>query len=281
MGALKSYITAVSDVLNIHKRMILGLYLVNLVFALVIALPLNSLVKDNIGDSLLYTQLQGNRDYTLFTEFMRHFGLSIDAWTSQSWYVIILFLLMMIFLMGGIISSVILSRDKSHSFISESSLLFSKMIRITFYFLLLLLILLFILWLIYNSAELNIFNVENDDVYVRRWKIFIPLTLIVIFMVDMYHDYVKVFTVKNEHRYLFRNFKEALNFIFKNFRSALLLFIINAVVALSVYYIFSHVISSSLTWILIFITGQVLLILRIAIKVINLSSIHHFIDSKS
>lgn len=282
MNIFKAYIAGLTSLFS-SKRLWLLLYVLNFLFALVIAFPLNSYLTSVFGNSLSLEQSFSHFDYTLFGDFLNEYGSGFMPILNQSVVVIGLFLLFSIFLMGGIIN-VLKHQDQPNSFAAfwwGCGYYFWRLFRLTIYFLLIHGGLLFLFFTIYKSMtnDLSIFKMETDMVMISAFKILAPIYAVLAAIAFMIHDYIKIHLLYNETILLFKPVGQSLWLTLRKFIPILLLYILNVLTLLAfcVAYWFARknfVPVDFSTIAIIFGIGQAFIFIRIGLKIMNLGSIH-------
>ena len=267
-----------------YRQMSLMLYLLTLVMAVFIAMPIKSYLESKAGHSLMVEDLIKGFDYTFLNDFMTNYGDGFAVIQQQSVLVIGLFLLLMVFLVGGVLS---IYKEKPAKwnraiFWGNSAAYFWKMLRLTLYFFFIHGFVLAIFFFIYYKM-VNGFDLEDDTIIFTVWKWLLPFYMLVSAFFFMWHDYAKVIIVRNNDKWIFKPILSSFKFIIKHFKSTYSLYLINIVLLLIVYglnYIYnSNFDIENTTQIYIgFIVSQLFILARLAVKLINWSIAGIFYD---
>ena len=267
-----------------YRQMWLLLYLLTLVMAVFIAMPIKTYLESKAGHSLIVGDLIKGFDYTFLNDFMTNYGDGFSAIQQQSVLVIGLFLLLMVFFVGGILS---IYKEKPTKwdkaiFWSNSAHYFWKMLRLTIYFFFIHSLVLGLFFFIYYLL-INGFSLEDDTIIFTAWKWVLPFYMLVSAFFFMWHDYTKAIIVRSNERWLFKSIISAFQFSIKNFKSAYFLYLITLGLLLIFYslnyiYSMSFEIDSTTQIYIGFIISQLFILARLAVKLINWSTVSLFYD---
>lgn len=267
-----------------YRQMWLLLYLLTLVMAIFIAMPIKSYLESKAGHSLMVEDLIKGFDYTFLNDFMTNYGDGFSAITQQFVLVVGLFLLLMVFFVGGILA---IYKEKPVKwnraiFWGNSAAYFWKMLRLTVYFFFIHAFVLGVFFLIYYFM-VNGFSLEDDTVIFTAWKWLLPFYILVSTFFFMWHDYTKVILVRNNDKFIFKSIVSAFKFIIKHFKSTYTLYLINLGLLLIVYglnyiYTLNFEINNTSQIYIGFIISQVFILARLAVKLINWSIASLFYD---
>lgn len=268
-----------------YRQMWLLLYLLTLIMAIFIAMPIKTYLESKAGHSLMVGDLIKGFDYTFLNDFMINYGDGFAAIQQQSMLIIGLLLLLMVFFAGGIFS---VYKEKplkySSVFWSNSATYFWKMLRLTIYFFFVhALVLVFFLFIYYSLT--NGFSVQDDTIIFTAWKWLLPFYMLVSAFFFMWHDYAKIMVIRSDKKWLFKPIISAFSFIIKHFKSTYSLYLVNLGFLLLVYvfqYIYSmnFEISSTSQIYIGFVFSQIFILARLAVRLINWSSASVLYDYK-
>lgn len=273
MNIISAYIQGLFNTLS-KFGIVLLLYGCNLLFGLVVALPLHSVLKDSIGQSLEIQKIMEGFDNTVFTDFMNAHGELLQPLLSQLQWLSILYVLLFVFLNGGILH--ILNGRKG--FWEGCAAYFWRFFRLMLLFLLLHLltaILVFgILWLIISNG----FDLFSSEIPIY-WSIVVSLIVYVFLaiLVSTLSDYAKIRMVVNERNSAIQALMHSFGTVFSNFRKTYGLYLLNVVVIGVLYLIYWTLhsnISTSGFWTILFMicVQQFIMLLRMCAKMVNLAS---------
>ncbi len=273
-----------------YKKIWVLLYSLTFVVAAFIAYPLKTYLENKIGTSLMIKDMIKGFDYTLYTDFMNHYGDGIAPIMNYSLLLIILFMLLFIFLMGGILSTFKNAPEKYNgkSFWSNAAHFFWRIFRMTIYFLFIHGAVLGLFFFIYLKITkgLSPMNLESEGIIFVAMKIMVPIYILFSSFFFMWHDYAKIHLVQNDNKWIFQSIIPSLKFIIKNIKNTWGLYLLNVLI-LMLLFIVNHFISNSFeitTGLSIFISffiSQLFLISRLGLKLVNLSSANHLFQENN
>ena len=257
------------------QKMIWILYGMTFLLAAFVAMPFKSYLESKVGHSLVVGDMVKGFDYTVINDFLNAYGDGINPIVNQSFLALGLFLLLFIFLMGGIIS-VFQQKDWS-VFWQNSGAYFWRMLRLTLYFLAVHTIILIVFVQIYigMAKGFTFSKLTSDRVIFDGLYIFVACVPILAFFA-MWRDYAKIILVKR-NSLEFKPITTAFRFVIKNFRKAyglyLFVWLIFGILFLVNYWITtSFAVNSTGTIWISFLLSQIFVIIRLGLKLVNLSS---------
>lgn len=261
-----------------NARLIGGLYLTNVAFALLVALPLQVLLQNTVGKSLAIQQLMPSVDYTVISDFLRTYRVAWGVITQETLLLILLYGLLFIFLMGGIVTRLCSSSDTS--FLTASTTHFWRVLRLSVYFILLYLLLLIIIGGIFTQIFIeNFASFNSEHPVVKGAIIFLSIFVLVAMLVTIVRDYAKVQLIIQPQQSVFKTFWRTWRFVFRHKRVTIPMFILHAlllVILLALYMWGSgylHPLDNTSKIIFAFLLSQLFLIGRIIIQLSHLASV--------
>ncbi|MFK7908885.1 MAG: hypothetical protein AB8B69_27400 [Chitinophagales bacterium] len=273
MNILSAYIQGIFNTLSKFK-MVLLLYGCNLLFGLIVALPLHSVLKESIGQSFEIQRIITGFDNTVFTDFMNTYGQLLQPLLSQFQWLSVLYIALFIFLNGGIIHT-LLGRI---GFWEGCSKYFWRFLRLTLLFLLLHLLTAIVVFGILYLIVTNGFSLFSSEIPIY-WSIVIGIIVYILLasLVSMLSDYAKIRMVKNDRRSAIQAMLHSFGTVFQNFQKTYSLYLLNmfgiALLYLIYWTLHSNVTTSNFFIIFfIILVQQFILLLRMCAKVVNLSS---------
>jgi hypothetical protein len=270
-----------------YRQMWLLVYLLTLVSAIFIAMPIKSYLESNAGNSLMVEDLIKGFDYTFLNDFMVNYGHGFSAITKQSVLVVGVFMLLMVFFVGGILNvyqKQPVQWDKA-IFWGGAANYFWKMLRLTVYFLFIHTAVLVLFVFIYYALT-NGFSVKEDTIIFTAWKWLLPIYILASAFFFMWHDYAKLMVVRSDKKWLFQSIIPAFKFIIQHFKSVYLLYLIHVGLLIFIYilnYIYtnSFEISTSSQIYLGFFISQLFILGRLAVRLVNWSSASVLYDNNA
>lgn len=252
------------------------LYFCNLIFALVIALPFKSWLDGAAGQSLMLTDVR-EFDFVLLTDVLRNYS-GFGVLISQFLTLAFVYLIFSAFLMGGIVHTLVQTQPYTlKEFIGGALKYFWRMFLLSICFMLLLFLLPLIALMSVAMNGIDLTAMENDVEILGWMKIiligysWIPLLIVII------HDYAKIFLVSYHQEHVGKAILGATRFVFGHFGSVLLLYLLNVALLLMVFALYKLLkiaipAIGSGSILLAFVLSQALLLGRIVIKLLILSS---------
>ncbi len=264
-----------------HKKMWLCLYLLNFGFALLAALPFSNLIESRLGNSLIVNKLMDGFSYTVLMDFYYEYLESIWVVIDQSIYLIIAFLLLYIFLSGGILST-FLNSEASFSFKrfwAGCGQFFWRFFRLTVYFLIFHGILFFTFFLIFMTwikwADPN--RLISEVTLLTAGKTLTPIYLLLATLLSMIQDYAKIQIIQDNPKIFTHSVVNSLKLVFTNFKKTVGLYflvVFSSLLVIALYALLQNMFSNStgMGIFLLFLLGQMFLLARIGIKLLNFAS---------
>ena len=206
-----------------YKRLVVLLYTLILLAAIAIVLPLNSLLHNKAGHSLMLEELVHGFNYTFLNDFKNAYGAGFAPLMQQSMLTIILFYICFIFLVAGAISVIQRSPQQYESslFWSGGARYFWQMLRIFIYFLVAQLLLLTLFGWIYITVNkgLSFTLLEDDRMIIGTLRWLAPIYLLFAVLLLCWQDLVRLLVIKQDSRWIFRPFWQAFHLLRLNFLS--------------------------------------------------------------
>lgn len=296
MSLIKSYGSGWKGLFN-YKRIWLWLYIANVLFALVAAMPLHSLLKNKVNNSLAFDQVE-KFNFSHIGDMMIHFGDSIDLITSQGWLLILLYLILSIFLVAGI-TGTIRSRARGSegtsngrysfsNFITYAAENFWRFLRLALYILIIKLAIVYLAYKIWTviGGGTNFFTLDNSAMWTKAFKLLLPIVIFLFTIISMFGDYIKMAIVHSKQKLIFKDVIHAFRNILQKPFTAFGLYFLNIIsVALILMLIAllrrSLELNSMSMVILSVLLTQLIIIVRLGFKIVNLKSIDYHIENLS
>ena len=257
------------------------LFLFNLGFAIFIAVPIRSLLREKAGFQNALNRSADRFDFTFISDFLNEYGDLVSGIANHGFLVIILYLFFFVFLTGGILDTIIHRNGKfsGHHFWGHSGHYFWRMLRLMIYFGLIHLIVFILFALFFAQQGINPLKMETDDWIIGRARWMIPLLLLVHIIIAMVHDFIKVAIVQTDAYSMHKMIRERSSWIFRHFFSCFGLYLINIIVAglfllihRQIQMVFPGV--TAIGILLSFLVAQVFIFLRVGFKLVNFASIN-------
>jgi len=254
------------------------LYLVNLLFAGLVVVPLLYYLGDKLAFTKATDRLIGGFDFTLFNDFLNQYPEFLSLMSTQTAMIGLLFTLLYIFLNGGILTRIKNYETDIHrleNFWMGCGKYFWRLLRLTIYFLIIHLMIALIFIIIFNlsiKGGLERFASEADIFSRAKWCLLgYVITALFFFMVQ---DYAKVMIVARDRRWIFQEFWGAFGLVIKNIGKTygLYLLLFGIFIVLSVLYgqLNGWIHQAGIPALILFLIGQVYVLLQIGFKLVNL-----------
>jgi hypothetical protein len=261
-----------------NKRLVVVFYLANLLFGLLLMLPLRSILAEFVGDSVMGSKLGGLLDMDFLFEFIKHKGEAASAFGGLILIVPAVYWLFTLFLSGGAFA-VFASGEKYNPtmFWGSAAKYFGRFIRLALWSIPVFAILFCVQFLETGIQRLTF----GSDPYqnITYWGSWIKLGLrsISILLFGLILDYARIHVVLTDERRMRTSLLQGIKFAFGNFLQtfglALLLLIIGAV-ALVIYNPIADSLSApnALIVFMLFVWQQVYMIFRTMLRLTLYSS---------
>lgn len=279
MKIIKSYTTGFKAALN-TKKLITTIYVITFLMALVLAIPFNGTIQKEAGNSMAFSALVKDFDYTVYSDFMDQSAKAIQPYISTAIWMGIFYLLFTIFFEGGILTILKRKEDKFtlRLFWEASAKYFSRFFRLAVYMIITQAIIAVIYFIILSKIISSVYDSAPNEItmfYTILAGIIIYL-LIFIFQLTV-TDYAKIMMVENDECRPFRTIIRSFDFVFSHFLSTYFLYLfllIAPIIMFTIYFKLESVIgmTSGLTIFVAFIIQQIVIWSRIFIKIWILGS---------
>lgn len=280
MNISSLYISGLQNTFKV-KKIVLVVYVINVFFALAVALPFASVLFSAIGYSDALTPLATTFNFTAFNDFMREHGQGISGIMAVARWLIPIYFLVQIFLNGGIINA-FKKENNSYSlsdFYKNCTIYFWRYLKVFLsmaIFQVIALVIVIIPMVIVFSKGID--NVASEATYwtTSYWGLGVAFVFLSLLM--LVSDYAKILLTDENAGGIFKTIFKAWKLVFKNFLSFYGLFLVNLIVITLVYWIYlqlGDVInpSSGVVIFLFLIIQQIINLIRIATKFTYFGSI--------
>jgi hypothetical protein len=261
-----------------NKRMIFPFYLANLVFGLLIMLPLGYVLDDFVGHSMMRERIGEAMDYNFLFEFLQYAGSGLASVKGMLFTVPFAYWLAALFLSGGALA--IFAGGKRYSpstFWGEAAAHFGRFIRLTL-MAIPLLIALFCLRYVVSLVQWLLFGGDpyGTIIYWGAWaKMALGFFGLILF--GLIFDYARIHLVLTDNRKVRESLWHGARFAAKNPKNTLgLAFLLFAAgwLAVLAYYLTSNLFAAP-GWILVIallIWQQLYIVFRMALRLTAYSS---------
>lgn len=279
MKTLKAYAGGFKAALN-TKKLSATIYIITIMMALILAIPFQGTIEKEAGNSMAFTNLLKDFDYTVYKDFMNQSAQALQPYISAAIWMGIFYLIFTIFFEGGILTVLRRKEDKfSLRFFWEASAkYFSRFLRLAIYTIILQLITAGIVFAVLSK----ILSSASETVPSEASLFYIGLTGVIIYILIFIFllivtDYAKVMLVENEEYRPLRTIIRSFGFVFRHFLSTYFLYLLLLIVPVLLFVIYFRAedaigMSSGGKIFIIFIIQQLFIWARIFIKIWILGS---------
>ena len=253
----------------LHKRLLLWLYALNLLFAAVLVFPFRQVVGELSKTDLADDFVSGFRVDSFLDFWLQHFE-PLKALGYAAVGLGVLYLIVSIFLSGGIVAALTLERRVSlRRFLNDSARYFWRYLR-------LFVLLVVVVGLIVAGYTALVGDFVEDlqesattDVASFLWRaLSVIVVLVLVSLVIMVFDYAKIRTVVDRRRSMFVATVMALAFSVRRFWQTIPLFFLNLLIVCAVFAVYLVVENqfsnaTTVSMISLFVIQQVLILSRI------------------
>jgi len=243
MNIIYSYTSGVKSVFYV-KKIVFVIYLLNLIFALVVAIPFASVLSTAIGFSDALTSLAVSFNYTAYADFMREKGDALAGIFSVGRWLVPVYILLQDFLNGGIIGA--FSQDhESYSlsnFYKNCTTYFWRYLKVFFGFLVfhIVAIMLIVIPLIIIFKG-GIDEVESEITYWTAGYWVMGIYFILFTLIMVVSDYTKILLTKDDSKGVFKTIFKAWKLVFQHLIKMYSLFLINFLVIACFYWLYGKI----------------------------------------
>ena len=279
MKIINSYTTGFKAALN-TKKLITTIYIITFLMTLVLAIPFGNTIQKEAGNSMAFSTLLKDFDYTVYQDFMHHSAKAIQPYISTAMWMGIFYLLFTIFFEGGILTVLKRKEDKFtlRFFWEASAKYFSRFFRLAIYMMIAQAVIAFISFIILAQILDYVYKSASNEISLFYTTLIgIIIYLLIFISLLTVTDYAKVMIVENDEYRPFRTILRSFGFVFKHFLSTYSLYLLLLVVPILLFVIYFKIesiigMSSGWTILLIFIIQQLLIGCRVFIKIWILGS---------
>jgi hypothetical protein len=201
-------------------RMVLLLYVVNVLAVLGLALAFRSVLVEGFGATLATSSLMSEMNYTVLQELLREHWEELGLVLRQVIWFSIIYMLVNTILAGGIIARI---REQESGFslreyFAGCGTYFFRFFRLFLIFVILLIILAPV-WAIVLGVLFDVLtaNATSEVAWFISFFVMVVLFLLPIMIVILIADYAKISTVLSNTHSMLRTAWRAVKFVFRNF----------------------------------------------------------------
>lgn len=263
-----------------HWKLWATLYTINLLFAVILAIPFNGLIRKTVGDSMALADSKYHFDFGFIGDFINNYGIGLSPILDQSLLFIAIYFILQSFFSGGILDY--LGADistKKNSFGQACLKWFFPMFRISIYFILIqaVIIILFYFFFAALLGGISPFDIENEGNMIVIFRIVFPFYVVFFSFLLCVRDYTKIRHMESKRLWLAKSILGSMKWSGKHILYIMGLFITHALTFLFVYYIYQWVKymctgDNSISLFLLFLVVQLFVIFRTGLRMVHLIS---------
>ena len=257
------------------RRIIIYLWIINLVFAAIAAAPIYSLIKKDLAPSLMGDRMLERFDFLWLGDFVYKYSDIFPIIVTLVLVSSILYMLVNVFLGGGIIGRLKVEEERVtlKDFFADCGRYFWRFFRL---FLLSIPVYLVFVVLLHAvaSAVMGLFtkNAVTEWPSLIFGNLKIILFILLFSIVNMVLDYTRIKLVLTDGGKVFKAFRQAVKFVFRRFFRAWILYLMVGLIFVIGSFIYLEVSTAlpghNMMFILVtFVLQQVYIMLRLSVKV--------------
>lgn len=209
-------------------KMTTMIYVLNLLFALALAIPFYGAITNAAHGSLQVNKLLTNFDYTAMQEFMDSAKGSISLLFKTGVWLAILYLLLNIFLAGGILKT--LDNEaifEKKEFFANGSKFFFRLVRLTLYFIIIHILVILIIYLpLYLIISILGKNAESEKALFYAVIAGAGLHLIIFIYLLIVAHYTRFMLITEDSTKVLKKIWASVKFVFRKFLSTYPLYLL-------------------------------------------------------
>ena len=277
MNIPKAYIGGFQQSLR-SPRMILILYAVNILTALILALPFMNALKEGFGNSGIVENLVNGFDYTTFSNFMYYSGKGVLAIISGIKWLVLTYFIVSIFLTGGIIRTLNKEKFTTSTFFAGSAYNFFRFLGLSFIMILVQIIFALIVYVPMGLIIKSLIpSVSSEITLYYIFFFFFILHLLLFLFISMIGDYAKFYLVLEDSFNIFKGFWKAVKYVFSHFLKTYVLYLILLFLPAVIMYLYIYLekdikMATGIGILIVFLLQQAFILLRVVLRVWVLSS---------
>jgi hypothetical protein len=258
-----------------EPRMVIALYVINLLIALPLAMAFRAVLVAGFGASMAPVELMRSLDFTAFADFMNVHSEEVSAVLRQVSWAIALSMLINSFLAGGILT--VLRNERGTYSISEfftgCGMYFARFLRLFFVFAILLVVLAASMtFILATLSKLFIEDATSEVTVIVLTIVQIKLFFLPVMLLLMIADYSKISIVVNNERKVLKTVWRSMKFVFSHFFRTFgleLLMVLVVILSFAIYALLDLAIgmTTNLTIIVVLIIQQLFMVSRAWSKV--------------
>ncbi len=271
MNIAKAYYYGFKETTRLPRPVIL-IYFTNLLLALIVVLPLWSLLDIELGNTISIKENLQEFRATVASDFIAGNTGGLKVILSQIWLIMFIYWLVSIFISGGIIQTLNQDKFTMTSFFSGSGYNFFRFSGIATVMLLLQVLLAVVIYLPVLFLLNYLSGTQSENVLVNIFFGAITIHGLLAIILIMVSDISKFYSFLYDSKNFIKSIKEGFKYVFRNFFKLFglyLLLMVIPVLALATYLALDSLIGTDTAFgvFLVFLFGQIFIILRIWFRI--------------
>lgn len=219
MSVLRAFVTGIKRATT-EFRMVLLLYVINLLAALGLALAFRSAMESGIGTSLARSELMEGISYPVLQEFLGQHMEEVSVVFRQMVWLTLLYMLVNTVLAGGILTTI---RDKDvrfslREFFTGCANYFFRFLRLFFLFGIVLIILASVSTIVLGALfDAFVTDGTSEVTWIIAFVIMMVLFLLPIMILVLVADYAKISAVLSNTHSMLKTAWRSTKFVFRHF----------------------------------------------------------------
>ncbi len=262
------------------KKMATLIFVITFMLAMIVAIPFQTTLKNEAGNSMAINSLLKHFDYTTYSDFMRVSGKAVKPFITSGVWMGMFYLLFTVFFAGGVLN--ILSGEENKfsikSFLDGCGKFFFRYLRLAIYIVIIEFIIALVVFIPLSMILASAYrSVQSEASLFYIFIIGVLIFALLFILVLMIGDYAKILLFKDDSKKAFKAVWISTKFVFKHFfgtYSLYLLLLIAPVLFFVIYFFLDNSIGmvSGFTIFIMFLIQQILIWLRTWTKVWFLGS---------
>lgn len=263
-------------------KLIILLYLMNLLLMFIAIGPMTNLMKRVLGNSLELNTFQNGFNYTTLMDVVNNHGDAVGISLIAIFTMFVPYALWIVFSSGGIVEVIKTYSVRSSLFIfwKGAATYFFRFFRVTVYVLIVYGLLIYVLYLFFMKDGLSPFDFDSEQILINRFWILLIIFAIGAFFIATFRDLTKVIIGHHDELVIFESVRESLKKLFSlQFILLSLLNVIVLLLLLGLYQLLKNLTGNAL--LMGVIVSQIFLLFRVAYRIVRLGSFEQLWKSVS
>jgi len=272
MNILKAYTSGFKKTIKLGRPVFL-IYLINLLVAGLVALPLYFILNNEIGNTSIPEMLMQDFDSMLFSEMLFQLKENIIQLIVQSWLLGLIYWVVMVFLAGGIIRTLSQERFTMTSFFSGAGYNFFRFFKISLFFVFAQFIGAVVIYSLATFLAVSLVpDGTAETAYYLIYGIALSFHILYISILFMSADYAKFYSFLYDRKWAIRSVAGGIKYAFANFGRTfslyLMLTILPAIFVMGYLYLDLTIIENTAFGVFVsFLLQQAVVVLRIWVRI--------------